>query len=53
MHILIILVIVTTFIYTVGFSVALWKEKNKRGAVAVIMLAVAIAVLPFFVFGKI
>ncbi|MCQ6279391.1 hypothetical protein [Bacillus sp. EB600] len=34
--------------YTFGFSVSLWKNKQKIGAVAVFILILTMIVLPFF-----
>jgi len=41
-----ILLIIT--IYTFGFAVTMWKEKQKLGAVAVFFLTLAMIILPFF-----
>ncbi|MFP3917238.1 hypothetical protein U5N28_05440 [Lysinibacillus telephonicus] len=35
-------------IYSVGFSITLWKEKNKVGSIAVFILALLIAIIPLF-----
>jgi hypothetical protein len=43
-----IIVLLVISIYTAGFAVALWKEKQKFGAAAVFFLTLAILVLPFF-----
>jgi hypothetical protein len=43
-----ILVLLGIEIYTFGFGVTLWKEKQKTGALAVFFLVLAMAVLPFF-----
>ncbi|MGG1674858.1 hypothetical protein ACIFOT_03805 [Neobacillus sp. NRS-1170] len=34
--------------YTFGFGMTLWKEKQKMGAVAVFFLTLSLIVLPFF-----
>lgn len=34
--------------YTLGFSITLWKERSKVGAITVFFLGLAIVVLPFF-----
>ncbi len=36
------------FVYTAGFGVTLWKDKNKPGSVVVFGLAMTIAIAPFF-----
>lgn len=43
-----VIVLIGIAIYTAGFAVALWREKQKFGAAAVIFLTLAILVLPFF-----
>lgn len=43
-----ILVLLTIVVYTLGFAVTLWKEKQKLGATAVIFLTLSIMILPFF-----
>ncbi|MFB3166605.1 hypothetical protein P5G62_005735 [Neobacillus sp. 179-C4.2 HS] len=40
--------LVAITIYTFGFGVTLWKEKQKVSALAVFFLTLAILVLPFF-----
>ncbi|MCQ6277208.1 hypothetical protein JMM81_20245 [Bacillus sp. V3B] len=48
-------IIVTLFsitIYTFGFAITLWKEKQKGGAFAVLCLVSLIVVLPFFTIFK-
>lgn len=36
------------FFYSVGFSVTLWKDKNKLGSIVVFILALLIVITPFF-----
>lgn len=36
------------FVYTAGFAVTLWKDKNKSGSIVVFGLAMTIAIAPFF-----
>ncbi|MBD8027562.1 hypothetical protein ACH0B5_01025 [Ureibacillus sp. 179-F W5.1 NHS] len=48
MDLIIWLVIVIMFLYAVGFAITLWKEQNKKGAIAVFILAIMIVVVPFF-----
>ncbi|WP_157273066.1 hypothetical protein [Neobacillus bataviensis] len=48
MTIVTVIVLIGIAIYTAGFAVALWREKQKFGAAAVIFLTLAILVLPFF-----
>jgi len=35
-------------LYTLGFAITLWKDKQKFGALATICLCILIIVLPFF-----
>ncbi|MCA1029776.1 hypothetical protein LCL95_01865 [Bacillus timonensis] len=39
-------------LYTAGFGITTWKEKNKIGALAILSLAAVILVLPFFTIFK-
>ncbi|WP_164217451.1 hypothetical protein [Virgibacillus sp. YIM 98842] len=48
MMIVIALAVFVIFIYTAGFAVKLWKEKNKPGSIAIFLLAIGIVVTPFF-----
>jgi hypothetical protein len=48
MNTFIILIIIIMFFYTAGFSVQLWKDKNKLGSVTVFIMALTIAIAPFF-----
>ncbi len=41
-----ILLIIT--LYTFGFAVTLWKEKQKGGAIVVTFLSLLIIILPYF-----
>ncbi|WP_164745620.1 hypothetical protein [Neobacillus mesonae] len=43
-----IITLLVIAIYTFGFAISLWKEKQKMGAIAVIFLVLTIMVLPFF-----
>jgi len=36
------------FVYTAGFAVVLWKNKNKLGSLAVLVLAISLLIAPFF-----
>ncbi|SFA87890.1 MULTISPECIES: hypothetical protein [unclassified Bacillus (in: firmicutes)] len=47
MNILFGFIFLCVFLYTVGFSWTLWKEKNKLGAFAVFVLSAVIVTLPF------
>ncbi|WP_180954163.1 hypothetical protein [Bacillus sp. M6-12] len=49
MNFFIMLIVLFVILYTIGFAVSLRKEKNKRGSVAVMVLAAALVVLPFLV----
>ncbi|WP_155928994.1 hypothetical protein [Bacillus sp. UNC41MFS5] len=35
-------------VYTMGFGVSLWKEKQKIGAMAIFFLSLCLIILPFF-----
>ncbi|WP_157052509.1 hypothetical protein [Ornithinibacillus contaminans] len=48
MNLLIWSVMITMFLYTAGFSITLWKEKNKLGSIAVFLMAISIVITPFF-----
>ncbi|MFK9090831.1 hypothetical protein [Bacillus salipaludis] len=48
MTIVTVIVLIVISIYTAGFAVTLWKEKQKYGAAAVIFLTLAILILPLF-----
>ncbi|MCS0669944.1 hypothetical protein [Cytobacillus firmus] len=41
-------IMIVVFMYTAGFAFKLWQNKNKAGSIAVLILALAIAVMPFF-----
>lgn len=41
-------VLLVIALYTLGFAVTLWKEKQKSGAITVFVLALILVVLPFF-----
>ncbi|WP_442598874.1 hypothetical protein [Neobacillus sp. D3-1R] len=43
-----IVLIIFIFFYTAGYSLQLWKEKNKLGSISVFILALALVVTPFF-----
>lgn len=48
MNIIIYAIMISIFFYTAGFSVTLWKEKNKMGSTVVMLLALVVVVTPFF-----
>ncbi|MDR7078115.1 hypothetical protein J2Y03_003165 [Neobacillus niacini] len=48
MKIITVLALIAIAVYTFGFAVTLWREKQKMGAVAVFFLTLSIIVLPFF-----
>lgn len=52
MNIMYFLIVLGMFIYTVGYSIVLWKDRNKIGSIAVFSLACMVAVLPFFTLFK-
>lgn len=47
MHIIIWISLILLFIYTAGFSISLWKEKNKIGSIAVFGLITATFISAF------
>ncbi|MCC3356634.1 hypothetical protein [Bacillus sp. REN16] len=52
MRIFIYLMMIIMFSYTAGFSVSLWKDKNKPGSIVVFGLALLVAIAPFFTILK-
>jgi len=40
--------ILIMFFYTAGYSMTLWRERNKVGAISTFILAIAIVITPFF-----
>ncbi|MFO1443709.1 hypothetical protein KDN24_10905 [Bacillus sp. Bva_UNVM-123] len=48
MTIIIWVSLIILFIYTFGFSISLWNNKNKTGSIAVFLLAIATIVCSFF-----
>ncbi|MFD2043909.1 hypothetical protein ACFSTA_05065 [Ornithinibacillus salinisoli] len=48
MNIAIWFVILLVNVYTLGFSVTLWKEDSKIGSITMFLVAVAIVISPFF-----
>jgi hypothetical protein len=52
MIILLWLLVIMVFLYTMGFALSLWKNKNKIGAIAVFFLAVFAIVLPYLTYFK-
>lgn len=48
MNYVLYLIILVIFFNTSRFAWSIWKEKNKLGAIVVIILAITIVVLPFF-----
>ncbi|CAM5200236.1 putative protein OS=Ureibacillus acetophenoni OX=614649 GN=SAMN05877842_1277 PE=4 SV=1 [Ureibacillus acetophenoni] len=47
MNIFVWLMIIGIFLYTIAFSIELWRQKNKTGSIAVGFLAISIIVVPF------
>jgi hypothetical protein len=39
-------------IYSLAFGVTLWRQKNKIGSIAVILLSAGCLVLPYFTYVK-
>ncbi|MCH1627374.1 hypothetical protein [Fredinandcohnia quinoae] len=52
MNIFIFIVVFAVFIYTVGFSISLWKDMNKIGSIMVFILALVVIIVPFFTIIK-
>ncbi|MDR4889031.1 hypothetical protein RGU12_16085 [Fredinandcohnia sp. QZ13] len=52
MNLFIYLMMTILFAYTTGFSISLWKDKNKPGSIVVFGLALVVAVAPFFTILK-
>nr|WP_198044633.1 hypothetical protein [Lysinibacillus timonensis] len=48
MDIVVWVIMISMFLYTVGFSFELWKQKNKPGSIAVFFIAISIVITPFF-----
>ncbi|WP_193747759.1 hypothetical protein [Neobacillus niacini] len=48
MQVFIILALISITVYTLGFGITLWKEKQKISALAVFFLTLTVIVLPFF-----
>jgi len=48
MKIVIGLVVLVTFLYTAGFAVTLWRDKNKIGSFVIFLLAIGVVITPFF-----
>ncbi|MEH7494703.1 hypothetical protein [Neobacillus niacini] len=48
MNLFIYVTLIAITIYTSGFGITLWKEKQKISALAVFFLTLVIIVLPFF-----
>ncbi|WP_154676048.1 hypothetical protein [Bacillus dakarensis] len=52
MNFLVIGALLVIILYSFGFAVTLWREKNKIGSIAVNFLCLLMAVLPFFSYFK-
>lgn len=52
MNIFVYVMMIIIFLYTTGFTVSLWKDNNKIGSIVVFMLALVVAVAPFFTILK-
>jgi hypothetical protein len=44
--------VVLVSMYSLAFGVTLWKQKNKPGAIVVILLSFSSLVLPYFTYVK-
>ena len=47
-RVIILIILVWTFIYTISYGKWIWKKKNILGAIMVFLLAVTILVLPIY-----
>jgi hypothetical protein len=45
-------IIILMVSYSVAFSISLWKDKNKSGAVVIMVFALFILIAPYFVLMK-
>jgi len=52
MKLLSILILLLIWLYTFGFVITMWKEKQKIAALAVFGLCLLMVVLPFFTIYK-
>ncbi len=48
MTIILWILVFLIFLYTIGFALTLWKDKNKVGSIAVFILALVTIIIPFF-----
>ncbi|TCN21373.1 hypothetical protein [Mesobacillus foraminis] len=46
------LAVIGVVIYSCGFALSLWKQKNKPGAFVIVVLSVIALVLPYFTYIK-
>lgn len=44
--IIVFIVLIWTFIYTISYGIFVWRQKNRLGAAAVMLLALAALLLP-------
>ncbi len=49
---IIYLAVIGVVIYTWGFALSLWRQKNKSGAIVVVVMSVIALVLPYFTYIK-
>jgi hypothetical protein len=50
MNIFLWVLVVMMFLYGSAFSITLWKENSKSGAIVVMACAIFIAIGPYFIF---
>lgn len=47
-RIIVLIIIIGTFIYTISYGRWTWKKKNKLGAIMIFILAIAVILLPVY-----
>jgi hypothetical protein len=52
MNIFVFVMVAIIFFYTMGFSIHLWKNKNKMGSISVGLIALGLVITPFFGIAK-
>ncbi|MBT2758230.1 hypothetical protein J7E71_20395 [Mesobacillus foraminis] len=49
---IIYLAVIGVVIYSCGFALSLWKQKNKPGAVVVVLMSMLALALPYLTYVK-
>lgn len=44
--IIIFVILIWTFMYTISYGIFIWKQKNKTGGIAVMLISLAVLLLP-------